>query len=195
MKILKNNVKLFIGIFIGILFSSVSVYAAYKYLAIDVTFTPSDSNWNVTNVEEALNDLYSKKILIEEPILVGSGNIGYSSAKTSVTRIPSTLHQSTYMSLNNNEFTVKKEGYYLITFAVGSNLNSNSRGLGWNGYTYIYLNNAQKTYISQSWDMFKTSYIIEKLNADDTIYFGYRGNGGADPKRSEYRIFYIGYKD
>lgn len=54
---MKNNIKLIIGIIIGVLLSGITVYAA-TYLSKDATFSPSDENWNVNNVEDALNELY-----------------------------------------------------------------------------------------------------------------------------------------
>ena len=59
-KLLKNNVKLFAGIIIGILCSSITAYAAYNYLASEISYTPADKNWNVNSVEEALNQLHDK---------------------------------------------------------------------------------------------------------------------------------------
>ena len=55
MKLLKNNIKLFIGIVIGAVISGISVYALSSN---SVAFTPTDTNWNVSTVDEAINDLY-----------------------------------------------------------------------------------------------------------------------------------------
>ena len=56
---MKNNKKLLIGILIGMLMSVGVVYASYKYQATDVGYTPSNSNFNVDNVEDAINELYN----------------------------------------------------------------------------------------------------------------------------------------
>ena len=60
MKFLKKNIK-FIAIFlIGMIIgSTVSVYAAYSYLAQDVSYTKSDGT--EISVKEALDQLYSKE--------------------------------------------------------------------------------------------------------------------------------------
>jgi len=42
----------------GIIFGCIGIYAA-NYLASDVTYTPKDTNWEVNNVNEALDDLYN----------------------------------------------------------------------------------------------------------------------------------------
>lgn len=56
MKFIKRNIKLFIGIIIGmLLISGISVYASYKYFASDVIYTEEK------NVSDALNDLYLNK--------------------------------------------------------------------------------------------------------------------------------------
>ena len=56
MKILKNNIKLIIGFFIGLILAGGVVYAAVSASEIGYTRTGS----NVKNVSEALNELYTK---------------------------------------------------------------------------------------------------------------------------------------
>ena len=41
----------------GIIFTSIGVYAT-NYFAKDVTYKSNDENWKVTNVNDALDDLY-----------------------------------------------------------------------------------------------------------------------------------------
>ena len=56
------NIKLLITIIIcAILFTGVGVYATTKYLAKDISYTPSNQNFEVTNVDDALNELYRAK--------------------------------------------------------------------------------------------------------------------------------------
>lgn len=54
-KILKSRV--FLVLVTAIISSSITGVVAYNYNAKDVSYTPSDSNWNVNNVEEALKSL------------------------------------------------------------------------------------------------------------------------------------------
>ena len=49
-----------IGFIIGLLVTGTVVYAKYKYQASEVGYTPSNSNFNVDNVEDAINELYKK---------------------------------------------------------------------------------------------------------------------------------------
>lgn len=59
MKFIKNNIKILIIIIItAILFSGLSIYATYTYLAKDIIYIPDNSNFKVNNVEDALNELY-----------------------------------------------------------------------------------------------------------------------------------------
>jgi len=44
----------------GIFFSSITAYAATTILSKDVKFTPQNTAWDVENVEEAINSLYTK---------------------------------------------------------------------------------------------------------------------------------------
>lgn len=56
--------SLFMFILGGIIFGSI-VYAT-TYYANDVTYTPTDANWEVNNVNDALNDLYKKNNIYTE---------------------------------------------------------------------------------------------------------------------------------
>ena len=57
-KIIKNNI---FGFLIGIILYSGVVYAANLYKAVDVKYDPTDTSWEVSNVNDALNDLYDKQ--------------------------------------------------------------------------------------------------------------------------------------
>ena len=61
MKIMKKIVKskVFIFVVTAITFSSISVYAAGRYYASQIDYEPENSNFNVTNMEQALNQLYT----------------------------------------------------------------------------------------------------------------------------------------
>lgn len=60
MKKMLNN-KLFYFLLGAILFSGITVFA-YSITSKEISFTPENTNWEVTNVEEAINDLYNYKI-------------------------------------------------------------------------------------------------------------------------------------
>ena len=53
----RNNL---FGFLIGIILCSGIVYGVNLYKSEDISYTPSDTSWDVSNVNEALNDLYLK---------------------------------------------------------------------------------------------------------------------------------------
>ena len=65
---MKNIFKSRVFTFIlgAVIFSGITGVAAYNMLAKDIKYTPSDNSWkkangdNITNVEEALDELYNK---------------------------------------------------------------------------------------------------------------------------------------
>jgi len=54
-KIIKNNI---FGFILGIILCSGIVYGVNLYKSEDIQYQPSDESWNVSNVSDALNDLY-----------------------------------------------------------------------------------------------------------------------------------------
>ena len=80
MKILKNNIKLIIGFFIGLILAGGVVYAAVSASEIGYTRTGS----SVKNVSEALNELYTKynNGELQYDTFDSNGYISYSSAGT-----------------------------------------------------------------------------------------------------------------
>ena len=58
---LKNNIKLFVGIIIGIIISGTSVYAAtILFNSNQVGYDNTSSGMSATNVQDALDELYTK---------------------------------------------------------------------------------------------------------------------------------------
>ena len=57
---MKNKIlsHLFMFIIGGLIFGSIAVYASTKAGANEIEYTPKDSTWNVSSVNEALNSLY-----------------------------------------------------------------------------------------------------------------------------------------
>ena len=58
-KILKSN--LFIMMLVAIV-SSLTTVVASNYISSDIAYTPSDSNWHVSNVAEAINSIELSKV-------------------------------------------------------------------------------------------------------------------------------------
>ena len=57
-KIFKNRLFIFI---LGMVVSLSGVVVASNYIASDISYTPSDSNWKVSNVAEAINSIELSK--------------------------------------------------------------------------------------------------------------------------------------
>lgn len=61
-KKIRINFKIIIAVIItAIICVSTTVYASYNYFAKDIGFTPKNENWQVDNLEDAINDLYENK--------------------------------------------------------------------------------------------------------------------------------------
>lgn len=111
--IFRKNIKLFIGIFIGIICSGITVYAA-NYLAKDIAFVPSNNNWKVSNVEEAINDLYNNQNNKNDySALIGvKWNFDYTGGEQTL-KIPvkATYKIETWGAQGGNATSDKKGGY------------------------------------------------------------------------------------
>lgn len=72
-KKIKINFKIIIAIVItAIICVSTTVYASYNYFAKDIGFTPKNENWQVDNLEDAINDLYEFNQQEKENCIKGS---------------------------------------------------------------------------------------------------------------------------
>ena len=60
----------------GLIFSCITVYAAYKYQAGEVGYTPSNENFDVDNVESAINELYKSVPGPTKTVVPGSTHKG-----------------------------------------------------------------------------------------------------------------------
>ena len=69
-KKLKNS-TLFGIIIGGIIFGGIGIYTASLYYAKDVSYTPDDESWKVSNVNDALNILYSMKTELDNLKSIG----------------------------------------------------------------------------------------------------------------------------
>jgi len=62
-KLLKKNIRLFIGIFIGgVIFSGITYVIATTYYSNNVVYNNANSTLTATNVEDALDELYRKSV-------------------------------------------------------------------------------------------------------------------------------------
>lgn len=96
MKIIKNNIKLLIVIFISIIVTNgISVFATYNYFAKDVEYIKTDGI--KINVEEALNELYTNRKTI---VLLQSDLSSKNAQSVLATSIPN------YQNLTEDNFLI-----------------------------------------------------------------------------------------
>lgn len=80
MNILKNNIKVIVSIIILILiFSGISVFATYNYIASDIKYTDNKT------VTDALNDLYGKMSKNDKVVLSINQTVSLTTSYTSTT--------------------------------------------------------------------------------------------------------------
>lgn len=99
--IIKNPIFTFImGLFIA---GSITGVAAYNYNAKQISYTPKDSNWNVNNVESAINDL--KKNCTTNPSFETDEKY---------------TQTATYGSAANLSYNISKGSYLVLATNIGS---------------------------------------------------------------------------
>ena len=59
-RFIKNNYKFLIGVIVGLLLSGTGVYAANTIYSKNVTYDNSNSGLSATNVQDALDETYTK---------------------------------------------------------------------------------------------------------------------------------------
>ena len=100
--------KILIGIVIGIVLTT-GVVLASSYIANDILYTPSDSNWNVNNVGDAIDDIYNH--VNKQPVQVAT------------------------LTTQGATYTMQNDGY--ITGTVAAKTGGNGAYITLDG-TYIY---------------------------------------------------------
>ena len=100
---IKNNLKVFVIVVItAILFTGIGVYAANTYLAHDISYTPSNENFDVNNVEDALNELYDKTEISIENIFTNAKKVSDLSEKTTISL---ELQKGKYLCIASQSFS------------------------------------------------------------------------------------------
>lgn len=169
MKFLNNNLKAIIAFFVGLILAGGIVYAAVTASDIDYT---TEKNANVKNVEQALNDLYSKKEL--------------SSYRFKKQLIPNMTSNTTPSGSIETSSTYTGRHEYSAFSGVTFNLSD--------GNTFWYTDKTDGEYISYTWDKnvyvgyisfqkhVKNSLTIEYLNSSNqwTEIKSYPSTGNTD---------------
>ena len=69
-KKLKSN-SLFMFILGGLIFGSIGIYGTNNYQSNTIEYSPTDASWEVSNVSEAINSLYSIKTELDDIKSIG----------------------------------------------------------------------------------------------------------------------------
>jgi len=100
-KILKN--KIILMIILCVLSCGIGITASNIYQSNSIEYSPTDSSWEVSNVNEALNDLYEKyKSSDESAIIVPLLNVIYSGNNTTETIVPLSSTSSSFTLTKSN---------------------------------------------------------------------------------------------
>ena len=170
--------KFFLLIIICVICVTSSVYAVVKYQANQIAY-------NNTTVDEALDDLYSMRSGTK---VVGRGDLAFDSSDTTPTKVTAISSENSNLSINNNTYTVKKRGMYIIIGIVGSN-EASTNGSSFSAHTKIYINNSEISgKASQSYSIYGVRHWELNLNVGDTIDIYAYGDGGNYKKRAVYYI-------
>lgn len=143
MKILIERLKhnTLFGIIIGgIMFGSV-VYAA-SYLASDISYQPTDSSWEVSNVNEALDSLYdiinNNNLILEDSAEYGrDGNHVYTyMAEEDATYLISFATSKAKLNCGDNTTNVSISGYETLDILYDQ---TSSNGWNYDGGSQLHL--------------------------------------------------------
>lgn len=153
--------KFILGLIIGgLIFGCLGVYAAYQFKANEIKFTPSNGNWEVSTVEEAINYLENL------------------SCKTVTDALFETLYTHAG-SRSTRSYTFTKDYDFIIGAGAASNNYANDNA----GMTFSIssdtaeLKNSYQQYTGgyRRFDAFVYSNV--KANNTSSMYVGYGGKG------------------
>ena len=91
----KNLLILLIGIIIG---TTITAGAAYVYTARDISYSPSDENWNVTNASEAISSLKDDLNTVNNNVSEYKSNIAQTLTDNGIT----TNSNDSFETIDNN---------------------------------------------------------------------------------------------
>lgn len=102
---MKDKIIYFI---LGILFSSITVYATSAFTAREISYSPEDETWQVENVQEAINEL---KTTCSSAVIPGNTNVYYIGDGTSFD-IKTKFPDIDYTQLTKDNFIVELNDSY-----------------------------------------------------------------------------------
>jgi len=176
-KILKNSILTFV---LGaIIFSGITAYAAGRYYANQVEYEPSNPNFNVDNMADALDELYDKtknyKNLstptdVESNYLL-NGKKAYKSNGTLVTGSIPTYSGTTNITASSETQTLQTNGKYMNSDIT---INALSTGCG-NGISSSY-NKPANSQININFGFVPKLFVVSYRNPLNNSIYTYEYN-------------------
>jgi len=163
----------------GIIFGSI-VYAA-NYYAENVSYKPDDENWNVSNVNDAIDSLHKTSKEINEEYLkaINTGHIVavYSGCQnTTAWLTASPIYVDSQLgTLSDNVYTLKYGGTYKLYFFATSTDYDNHSGKGNTGAGKLLVNGAEV--FSKSFTNALSVQETYTMNAGDQVILQTYGGG------------------
>ena len=170
-----KSIKLFIGILIGIVITaSIGVTATVLYNSSEIGFTPANSNWEVNNIQSAINDLYQSKGGLDD-----NSNVYSSDAKAIGKWINNkTIYQKTYTWTIENEtdYDVSELGIDELVNISGKITHANGNqanvpyGAGGGDFVHLYLKSDKTNIhclIGGSWNSGATAIVTLQYTIND----------------------------
>lgn len=120
----------------ALFFGGISFVFAFDFSSNNVSYTPKDTTWDVTNVDDALNNLhdYSNKMKF-----VGGGIMNTSRGTTWVNITDNFTFNPLLASAQNGVLTLKKDGRVRVcTTSKGHGKDNNSNARLYHNSTLIY---------------------------------------------------------
>lgn len=166
---MKINFKsLSLGLIIGVAITSGVVYAATLINSSDITYSPEDSSWDVSNVKDALDDMYTiiTDDTIKNDLIVANWlNEKYTTSSSWTIFEPTVFDENFFMN-SNGTLTTLKGGNYRIYYQ--SAYDGGTDGMG---YIRILINGASVASCGNHYARCDNAliYYDTTLNTNDTI--------------------------
>ena len=163
------------------IFGSIGVVSAYTILANDIGYTPKDTTWEVDNVKDAIDDLYSNSI--KKIIFNTFGTVKYSDTLTNI----STTSRTHSITLQKGKYLVLRidsggwtQGNVKINEPNTRILNSNDNNtIIQEIYGRTYQNSGTGDFLAH---LIINFYYVEISDNEDTLFYDYvSGSNGSLP--------------
>lgn len=195
--------RIFTFILGAVIFSGITGVAAYSILASDIGYTPKDSSWEVNNVKDAIDDLYTKSKNVKKiSCLYISGTKGQIGSKYICDPGDGVARNFYILKVNTNNVEMIMESN--LSDTVGNQVT-----MTWNDAIAFFTTGAGKD-IKTSWENIEsidlpeaqtianasnmTGWNVTTATSDNWSYFGTNSNSDSS-KIGNYTWLYYNLRD